>query len=308
MTNLWNYYRDGVTQSFINKFLQCKGQCYLEYCVGYTPIRLPEAIRFGNKGHKILQEGYLKGRPLDDKEIRELLMEEIVYDRTLEEDIDDQRLTEVAFTLCKLYFMLRKFDDFSPEYEWMHVEKTFRIPYANTFLNGVWDGVRGSVHGELVIWDHKFKSNPNIEKLQDQMHLDIQVNLYCVAAQEKFGRLPNQLIKNVIKRPGQRFGKKDTNQTFCERIIADIKENPSNYFIQIKHRPTEEEIWDWKRDFLIPVLREIENWYNNNCRPRYFNPGALEVNHQKCMLYNYIVSGGSEAGLTKKTKPFMELN
>lgn len=304
---LWDYYRDGVTQSFINKFLQCKYQCYLEFVEGLTPIRVGDKLRLGSKGHKILQEGYLKGRPLTDIEIRELLMEEIIYDRTLEEITEDQVLDEVVFTICKLYFLLRQFEDFSPEYEWLHVEKSFKLPYENTFLCGMWDGVRKSVHGELVIWDHKFKSNPDEEKIQETLSLDTQINTYCLAAKKYFGRIPNKIVYNVIRIPGQRFTQKDTNQTYCEKIIKDVKERPSHYFIPIRHTPTMEELWDWEQRQLRPILREIEDWQHLNFTPRYINPNALLINHQRCMLYNYIVSGGSMAGLTHKTKCFEEL-
>lgn len=292
---LWNFYKDGVTQSFINKYLLCRGQCYLSYCRGFTSIKLGDGLKFGLKGHKVLQEAYIRGRALEHNEIMPILMDEIVLPlcKTLEEELADQLMDAIVHELLSLYFKLH-WSDFDHTHNWIHVEKRFRVPVdldSNNwvYLNGQWDGVDFRSDDDIELMDHKHYKEINLADISEGLSFDPQVNIYLIAAHQLFGKFPKKIIYNILRRPSQKFTQKDNNKTFLEKVIKDIKERPSHYYMRIPYAPTPEELYHWHSTFLIPICRDIKEWYDKGC-PYYFNPTALVTKYGRCEFFNYITN------------------
>src|SRR5688572_26141830 len=108
----WNYHRHGLTQSFINKFLECRRQCYLEYIEGWMAKEEPMWFNFGHHIHYVLENVYNDYKPPLMKDIDELLKkyQQIRFysnekERVSpEKHIENQLIYETARQLLKVYF------------------------------------------------------------------------------------------------------------------------------------------------------------------------------------------------------------
>ncbi len=304
---VWDFYRDGVTQSFINKYLLDKTQCRLEYYEGWTSQNVPMYFTFGHCFHHILENAYLQLHiPTIDEiikwgnEFKEDWFKEKKLAFSLTDEILIDSIIKVAEIMFPIYFKIY-FEDFKKN--WIITEKLFKVPYKETFLTGKMDGVFETGNEELWLMDHKCLSVINESEIAEDLNLDIQVNLYLYAICKLLDRTPTGLIYNIIRRPGEDFTKSEG----LEKIAKKVKENPSYYFIRIPYRLAFDELHHWENEQLNPIVDEIEKWYLEGCPPNpYLNPQTLKTKYGKCGLYNFIVNN-QQAGFFQRNKPFAEL-
>lgn len=306
----WDFYRDGVSQSLIQKWLQCREQCRLEYSEGWTKLQQPLFFKFGTCVHWVLAEIYTSGEYPSKEKIVGLIRkyERNYLQKNVVNSADQAELDELfmfAELLLERYFLLHE-DDFN--HKWLHVEKNFEVevgkflPYK---IRGRWDGVFEESDGSISLIDHKCLSLIDEAGISDMLPCDMQVMVYLYAARQKFGRMPKQMIYNILRRPGFRQGKK-TELEFRQHIILEMNKKLEYFFIRIPIRITEYELDDWFENQLYPILCGIQVWYDNDCKS-YVTPGALITKYGRCAMFDAITKSDF-SGLKRRQFPFEELD
>jgi len=66
---------------------------------------------------------------------------------------------------------------------------------------------------------------------------------------------------NVIKRPAQYQGKKETPQQFQQRLAGIVRENPADFFARWETAFSPENIALFRKRTLDPLLEQLCKWY-----------------------------------------------
>lgn len=302
----WDFYRDGISQSLIQKFLSCRQQCRLEYYEGWTKVKQPLFFKFGTCVHWVLAEIYNEGvEPTKDHIIGLIRKYERNYFQKNVVDAADQKELDEIFMMAEL--ILEKYfiwHDKDFHHKWMFTERNFEVPFGDTKLRGRWDG--GWIENKrLCLVDHKCLSMIDEEGIADMLPLDMQVLVYCYAALVEFGIMPYEMNYNIVRRPGFRQGKK-TDEEFRQHIICELNKKLNYYFIRIPIRITKDELLFWVEHQLKPIVAEIQRWFDGGCES-FVTPGSLITKYGRCSMFGAITKN-DYSGLVKRQYPFEELD
>jgi hypothetical protein len=233
--------KDGITYSLLCKFLTCRERFRCLVVLGLKPEdSFQEKMEFGNMFH-LCEETYAKGDN-SNYSWEEALSK---FARSLcQRYKHEQDQVDKWYNICKVMFpiyikywnmnkkLAQRTSIFPPE----HV---FDVPYKlpsgrNVRLRGKWDRVDKVVlrDGNLSLYgaeieDHKTKSEIDQGKICNQLTFDLQMLYYAVAyvSQSVARNVPFHGIRyNVIKRPRQYQGKKETPQQFYDRLKGRLLE------------------------------------------------------------------------------------
>lgn len=311
----WNFYEDGVTQSFINMFQTCRLQTKLYYVDGWTPKKTPVWWHFGSCVHYVLSRSYANSEPPKYLQICEYINAFATANQSeLQFDEDVQTLEQIygfAEKVCYHYFQHYK-SDF--DHNWIYNESTFKIPYAisthpeskNTFLTGRFDGGFRTKEGHYSLIDTKCLSQINIPDLLRILPADTQVMFYSLAATILQGEFPKQIYYNIIRHPMNKMTKKDNSlHDLINRVSDAIEKDPKYYFIRLSIPIAKIEINEWCHDFLMPVLADIQKWFDSGCPSYYSNPG-LHGKYGLSQMFDLIVNK-DQSKYFKREHVFQEL-
>ena len=293
---IWNYFRDGVTQSFISKFLTCKRQCYLEYVEGWTPIKTDPNLLFGTLLHgaiaaslqakKDITSSYISSDPLGKELVNDPKTKDIFY-------------TQVEI-LLQVYW-LNYANDFSQE--WNQIEQPFRIAHNNTYLSGVIDGGYITPEGKYWLMDTKGLSVITPDNLLATLPYDLQVMFYLYA-EYLSGRKPCGLVYNIVRKPQIKV---EPLETYRSRLYAAIAKDIGHYFVRMPIQITEGEVMQWYKEVLEPIMYEIEHWQINGYIPRYYNPTAILTRYHKLATTYPIITHNDYSNFYQREAPFREI-
>lgn len=272
----WDYYKNGVSKSFIESFLEDKLHCKLKYVDGLSPKYQGDGLKFGTLMHNVLESFYTE-KPFD------LNTYDFEGDDRVQENEQMLALAEALGNRYTTYF-----DTDKTEYKWEFYEKSFRVPYNDTFIQGRFDGGVYK-NGQFWIFDSKFLSNINEDLIFAGLPFDIQTQLYIIAAR-KMGYDPVGIIYNIVRRPQPR--KKPTLKALYEHIVGEIESKPDHYFKRIPCLIKPEETERFIQNTLDPVLDDIYNWYKAGF-PAYLNPLTLVGKYGKSPFYEYLTTGST---------------
>jgi len=279
----YSFWEHGVSQSMMGKFLQCPKQCYLEYVEGWTSVYDSDAIFFGNLIHHCLEELYRMPFPNE-----ETILEVIKQFEILNEDVDGDVQTEekkqefyAKAEAILLEYVNHWKNDWS--HEWKFTEEIFKQEWEfnpderPTFLNGKIDGCLKIANKGYWLMDHKVISRISLGELMITLSGDLQLFTYMAAMCKKYNFNFKGFYYNIIRRPGQKVTKLDTNlKKHRDRIREDIKKRPEHYFTRLKVPMSCGEVANWVGTELNPILDAINNWAKSNYEePNYYNPMAL---------------------------------
>lgn len=311
MTYSWNFYKDGVTQSLIQCFLQDRYQCKLQYYEGLTPKGEPLHFKYGKIVHSILQQAYIQPKPPTLNELADYLVnyEELILDTTnesLEQTQEQDILGSIAQTILNIYFLHYK-DDFK-NYT-IKTEKSFKVPFFNTHLRGQIDWIYETPSNSIWIVDHKCLSVMTDETtMLAALPFDIQCNLYAYAAQLFLDRPIKGIIYNIIRRPRDAGKVKiEKLDEYKQKLTSTILKDPTHYFKRYKFQFLPEELDHWAKTELKWIVQDIQEWYEGSCKRSYKSgmPSML-TKYGKCQMFDKIAFNNSISYYTRKT-PFIEL-
>ena len=325
---LWNFWEDGCTQSLIRVWNSCMEQARLKYVEGWSRRGGSLALEFGSCVHWVLSQisGTAAKPPGKRKILNTLAKYEKLWKeqngvRTQKTDEDFERVLGLAEALLPRY-VERWTGDWTGKYKprnptvapkkWLQLEGRFKVPFtlddgAQTYLQGMFDGVFEDKKGRLWLFETKTKSVIEREIIEDTLQFDIQVLLYLWALKEVYGRTPHGVLYNVIRRPGLRQGKAEKLGDFFERCRLDVEDvkRTDHYFIRWELEVEKSEIDAFENDYLRPILGQMRNWWDGT-GPHYMNPDALQTKYGKADMYEPIVHGNFRS-LKKRKVVFPEL-
>jgi hypothetical protein len=325
--------KDGVTYSFLSKFLMDREQARLTYVEGLQRAGCMDALDFGSCFHELLEhfaEGSDCSKPCLKKKLdtwlsnqrkwRALQSEE--YRRCVQ--LADQVLTIFPHYLD--YWKAQKGDEHKSDF--VCQEQDFRlehlipwqldpdvppesINHRKVIIRGRFDAIF-RLKGKLWLMENKTKSQIDEEGLSSSLHLDLQTMLYCQAIRTMYGEAPEGVLYNVIRRPALRQGKTTYND-FLNRIEKDVIDNKSWYFMRWRVTFGKNDLDRWVANTLNPLLTQVCLWWdeikgnpfdpfaNPNRVHHFVNPEALYSKYGRSEFFEYLTRG-SMNGLSRRTK------
>lgn len=343
----------GITFSLLNKWLEDKERFRLRTIEGLKARdKWNSRIEFGSMWHiceEAFAAGYAPGVSWEEMLLdyaKELCLK-YAFDR---DEINNW------YGICRTMFPI--YLDYWAQHPDMvdrtplMSEQVFCVPYKlpsgrTVYLRGKWDSI--DVVGKRIwLMENKTKSDPDEEQIKNQLSFDCQTLLYLCALQQEMndgsygtgGKLLSGVRYNVIKRPRQYQGKKETHQEFLTRLKGIIEESPSDFFMRWNVEINSADIEKFKREFLNPAMENLcddyEWWeYCKNCAHfkrqmmgcqfDYEHRGNRFPDHRNRSFRtpfgcysaladggsteydNYLATGGSEVGLERVTNLFPEL-
>jgi len=307
--------RDGISQSLLGKWLNCR-QISRWDLTGWTPKRVSLAMTNGTIGHAILQRVYdahrknkagtILTKPGFKKTIN--LVEKIWLaenprpTRQVLQDLEFALL--FAEILLPIYFDYWK-EDFK-KLKWVALENEFKIPYQTkdgrkTFIRGKMDGVFR--RAGLWLFESKFKSMINEVNIIDTLSIDLQVLLYLWALGKGYKLTPSGVLYNVIRRPGLKLGK-GTLPQLGKRIEKDILKRQEFYFFRFEVATDKSDIAKWSIKFEA-MITDFLDWWEGKVG-HYDNSNSCITKYGRCAFLGACAEDQFHT-LMKRPKVFREL-
>ena len=272
---------DGLTQSLLGRFLNCRHRFYLKTILGLTEeegFRVP--IEYGNIWHEC-EEALAAGQNwnLKAKECAERLCRE--YPLEQEKVSHWYQVCVVQFPIYVKYWEKHKDTQARKN---VASELAFKAPYVlpdgrEVTLRGKFDSVDLIGKGkkaELYLQENKTKGDINEEQLVEQLTFDLQTMFYLVALRSLRlgGKHPTGIRYNVIRRPLS-GGKGTIRQhkpskakpqgesavDFYNRVKGVIEEDQDRYFMRWSVAIAPQELVAFEHQFLIPILTQLCDWW-----------------------------------------------
>jgi len=329
--SLWSPYRDGISQSMVAKFLQCREQTRLHFVEGWTSRRESMPIQFGTCVHWVLSEAYGKKQKTSPSmtwvkkklvEYTEVWKRELQRMATTQENEEHVETLNMAEIVLSAYFQ-RWDGDFIGAYrvgnttvrphEWIGLEQKFNLPYVyngrEVFLRGMRDGVFRTVNNKTWLLETKTKGVIDEAGIEDTLFFDFQVLLYLLTLYRANPKdVPRGVVYNVIRRPGLRLGKTESWTDFLARVSKDVNDpkRSDHYFIRFQLEISKKELLDWEENTLKPTIEDICKWFDGES-PHYMNSSALLAKYGRCDMFEPIVRNNF-SGHFQRGSAFNELD
>lgn len=278
---------DGVSQSMLEAWLNCRQLAYLKTILGLTPHAPARPLIHGSISHGAIKNALRKvmnGKTKDMKQLQGGVLVDIgiafgdwerehgLNVETAALDIAEESKAMLT-QLLPVYWNHWGRKDLATK--WTKVEDRFRVPIEISSgptstvvipLVGQFDGVFER-RGRPCLLETKNKSQWS-EQLPDLLPLDLQVGVYLTALAALEKKDPSVVIYNLIRRPNERRSKNETLAGLAARVAKNAREDPEHYFQRIeveltsqeKHRHKERVVW---------LLTEFYRWWQqltvNDC-------------------------------------------
>lgn len=264
----WNL-EAGTTFSMLNLFQECREQAFQSYVNGYSGRKLKDGLEFGSIWH-LCQEHYYNDTNQSASTVAakcchayEKFRSKTIFKNEHENFQLLLAMAEMLFPLCVKYW-----HDDDQEIDWVEPEQKFKTPYTFTdldgkprtiFLRGMRDGVFRE-GGVLGVFETKTKSVVSEASIRDQLKSDLQTLIYVTTAMIELGEMPEKVMYNVIRRPGQRRKQGETISTYINRVKAEVIKKPKYYFMRWNVDLTKSDIANFRRHTLDPLLVNFCQW------------------------------------------------
>jgi hypothetical protein len=316
--SLWKFWKDGVTSSFFEKFVQCKEQTKLHYVDGWSGRNIPIGIEFGSCCHWVLEQAYqrrdhvavLLEHPVDrlGQQVKEWVSQYEKYWRQEVRVPSSAQLStqELIYGLAEVIipeYVKCYAGDFTGEYaqglnvypkEWLSLEEVFMVPYVypdgkTVPVRGRCDGIFKDKNSGIWVFDTKCRSVIQEDILVKEMPFDPQFMLYSWVGKQRYKTTPKGIVQNIIRRPQQRLSGYTSLKSMLERVRDEVRRRPQYYFIRIDLSFSPQEMTDWENRVLHPMMQEVREWWEG--KPYYYNGRALSSKYGPCELFAAITSG-----------------
>ena len=330
----WSPLLHGVSQSLIQKFVTDEERFHIRVVRGIKETNRKEAMEYGSIYHKIDENACKLGNKCSNQS---LALSMAKYMKKVYPSEESALLGRIALTQ---YQHFRDWEQTRPKHK--HIEQEpvfdeqFELPPIN-FSNdtvtvriptGIKMRLRGRIDGIIEnngMWikETKTKSRIDISHLQDTIHCNIQVMMYALCSELKYGRPCCGVVYNVVRKPGLRQRVNESNEDYILRTDKAIKDDPDYYFYRLEVEFAPGQVKRWVREELLPLLYRIYIWWksieSNPLEPWADSEGNVNPFHGrrsfgiynamsegKGDFYNLIVYGRKQ-GLVHEPEQFPEL-
>lgn len=325
MAYKWDLFKDGVTQTQILKFLECKRKFYFSLMRGWSEEFLSDAILFGILFHECMDRYYTG----DMNGVPDQIARVVVTEQEKKLSVDSwprARRQSWEFLVAQCYGIFspycKWYEEDDKKLDWISVEGVFKVPVTIRLSDGqkVTIPVTGKRDGlvavrtkskksSLMVMEHKTKSRVNMGGINNTLSNDFQVNLYSWAANKertnKDGRYQG-VIYNLIRRPQLRLSVTESLPKHTARVDAAVRKAGAEYFTRLR-APIGKKQEEKFEKVLKGILREIAEFvlFDKGESHDRFSPPCLGPWGQ-CSLLGICYNGDS-AGLKRRDVPFEEL-
>lgn len=274
---------DGVTQSLISGFIVCRERFRVKVVEGLKPAKgFIHKIEYGNMWHEC-EEAFGKNEDWE-KALLTYSQGLVTKYRT------DQEQIEKWYQVCKRQFRVYV-PYWADHYQvkqrtpLMHEEEfcvPVLLPSGRTVkLRGKWDGVDIIGKGRnRKVWLQENKAKGDVDEIaiSKQLDWDLQVMTYLFALEKYLHSNQDILPKgvpcvpagvryNVIRRPlsgGRHSIKQKKGQSleaYYQELEDRIRDDSEFFFVRYKADFSRTEIQEFARQFLIPTLEQLCDWW-----------------------------------------------
>ena len=270
----WDLTKHGVSQSLLQKFIVCRDRFHIATARALRSTDRKEAMEYGSIFHKLIEWGAEMGKSWTMIKMERRLNEYIRKNQPTDQSILLARIAlaqfrhyQAANSKLPAYKYIAQEPVFAEEYTLpacSHSTEayTMHIPRTKVLLRGRIDEVL-EVDGNLWLQENKTKAQINIEVLKDTIPENLQVMFYATAAGIKYKRPVKGIIYNVIRKPGQRQRKTESDADFVKRISGEVESNPSHYFYRIAYSFPRGAVKKWQKEELEPLLYQLYIWWSS---------------------------------------------
>jgi len=304
--DVYDLYRDGITQSIIMGFLKCRVS-FLLHLNKWTSVNKKSMFAFGTLTHETLDKVYSyfqqTGEVPTDTMIKVWIIKYVKAHKDWLPSRDAQKGEQIkvnCFVIVSEY--VKHYADDFKNLEIMGAEDTFRVKFMQFTLRGKKD-MRFRIHGKKWLIETKTMARIDEETLSEKLAFDFQ-NLFYVTAEEL--EYPDEptvgVLYNVIRNPSSKVTDKSLTD-YQTKLRKKVQKNPEHYFLRYEVPYLQKDKVEFRRD-LIGILTEIEGLlsgkvriYRNfkNCVGR-FSCGFLKA-----------CSSGTMIGYAQNARLFSEL-
>jgi hypothetical protein len=294
---VWSPYSNGLSVSGLELFLVDKTAFELRYLRELEPV---EPWNKNTAYGRFIQagiEGWIKTRErrgvskFIDNEFRNQVKEYDEYEEI-------SWWAQLAFEQTEVF--LDKYAEDIEEYQITDSEKHHKaeieLPSGRVLkLHGYIDG-----EGPSIIMENKCRGEWDEEGISSEIHLNLQYNMYNLLFMSAYGKLPDKVWYQHIRRPGgfayrgPRQKKHEPKTEYRNRIVAHMKEEQDYYFYRHIAIPTTDEVSRFCHASLYPVLEHFLDWYGFKVHPQRHS----QINNVDWMtpygLYNPFMEGTQE--------------
>ena len=311
----YNVDRDGITQSILALYQQCRRKADLAIRKGIVRESSGESYAFGGAFHGVNDLVFTHfmrtGEVISATQAVTFWDEDSSPQRV--DPAEHERRETMFAQLEAVYegYQQQWAGDFTDK-KWVALEDKFE--FSLKLSNGRIVPIKGKIDGlaELVtdsslqLKETKTRGQVDEDGIVDKLPIDLQVNLYAEAVWQKYGRFPKSVLYDVVRRPLLRLGKKETLRGYMERIIDDCVTNrPDHYYFRYISALDEGEHAEWMAQQLIPLVEEFVAWVEGSI-PTLQNTTSCVVAGFKCP-YLQLCGNKDETGLIRKNGPSPEL-
>jgi hypothetical protein len=207
-----------------------------------------------------------------------------------------EELDYMETNLCLLeavmpeYFKFWGKNDFQ-KIKWVELEKKFRVPspVAGLDLVGRIDGAYLARPKELWSFESKTKSRIEEDDISQTLAFDLQNGVYQFALRHNHKIQPRGTLYNIIRRPGQKQGKKENLKQFGARVRAEIQKDQRHFFIRFEVAVPKADAERFESELKM-VLTEFINWHKD-LLPTYRNTTACIQKYGPCKFLPLCANG-----------------
>ena len=322
-------YDEGITQSIINRFLECPYRFYIYTILGLEEQQeLHPNLVWGSIAHKGLE--ILIKNPKLSSDFTDSDWVEV--DQAIDDLIDKDYPNCPPNYPISIKLMMREYDDsYKEEYKFLTevvFEESYLHPvYGKVLLRGMADGL--SLENEVLV-EHKCKGkiDPLLSRLETPV--DFQVQLYCLMLGPRKViydniRIPDNQFFMPKRRIGEKFGYY-VKSWYTEREHGDfpVQKNKHLWLNQHTTYQDDESLDNFVNFRLNPLISKICKWWEHVTQPgfdhnnpefyndvfyqvpiRHFNPSNTEK--FKCNYHDFLTEAIAIEDLIPVKSYFSEL-
>lgn len=298
--------KDGISQSLLGRFLTCRYAAML-FLQRLTPIRVKDTILFGNLFHSVLEAMCLRSfdNDLPDMRRKERKKELVTVGRAALKKgkkkyagtaADPQALENFVGQISWMlpYYLnhredgIRLCDYDYKRREFIAAEDKFRVdfhgyPLIGKIDNGFMDKKK------LWLMETKTKGQISDEELENALLIDLQIKFYLTAGKLHFGKTPEGVLYNIIRRPKHKI---------MANFKKKLKEEPEHFFTRYEVSFTRPDMQRFQEELRL-MLEEFVQWTEGDL-PTYHNYKSCLGRKWNCDFLRLCATGDKSLYYTRE--------
>ena len=269
--------KEGVTQSLLSSFVDCRMRCRL-YLDGWQPAgRTKESLHYGSLFHFML-ERLGKGVMAGETSRAAYQCGGVWWDANVgmfralqpaDADASLLQLTEqcVAQAMGVWDGYLTRYPKDLDADRWLELEGVFDVDWSGYRLRGKRDGMLRDAKGNLWLFETKTKSQISDDTVASTLAFDFQSLFYLTANQAEL-KARGEKAKlvgvryNVIRKPQHKLKVGESLADYSDRIADDVAKRPDHWFFRYEARYGKKTLEEFQGQ-LLAKLQTFEQWSSN---------------------------------------------